>query len=228
MIFHTINVGEQVMFSGKIFTVKNLLSLTEVLLKSPDGDVVSAPVSELLPHTQQMKVDRNKHNVDVSTVSNEQWQLLLQRELIIQPLALKSQCSRAEAVSAGKKLGLRQRQVYHLIKTYKNSEQQILSLLPKQSDGGKGKNRISAEQNVIIQSAIDNVYLTKQRNKISTVVENVYELSRNANITPPSESTIRRHIAAIMNQKSTVVAREGYSEAQKITVNFLNCNNLWM
>jgi putative transposase len=186
-----LKIGKEVIYNGKKYKIKAPLSLEKVLLtESGSFNSIDANISDLSVE----KVDNNEPYTEISSISDADWEEAKRREKVIRPLANQHLCVLKEAKAAAKLLDLGWRQIYNLINHYRERDGKLIALLPGKSTGGKGRKRIHSNLEIIIQSAIDDIYLTKQQNKISKVVEEVFRRCHIAKIPTPSERTIRRRV----------------------------------
>jgi len=97
-------------------------------------------------------------------------------------------------------LNLSWRQIYTLLKRYRDYDKQLLALLPSKPTGGKGRVRLPFPTEKIIEYAIENRYLTRQQTKISLIIEEIIVSCTQAGIVPPAARTIRRRIESLSNK----------------------------
>jgi putative transposase len=145
---------------------------------------------------------------DLATVSEANWAEAKRREAVIRPLAEQPTCSKAQARTAAQALGLAERRIYMLIHAYRYSGGLLTSLVPGKTDGGRGKSRLSGEQDAIIREAIEAVYLNRQQAPVSQVIEEVHRHCHQAGISPPSAGAVRRRVQAL-SVHETVRQRQG-------------------
>ena len=105
-----------------------------------------------------------------------------------------------------------------MVNRYRSNGYRLLSLVPEQSQGGVGKSRIDQELEQIIEQTIKKLYLSKQKLKISRVIEEVKLCCFKKNLQPPSVCTIRRRINSYGSVKEIVAKREGASKARDLYV----------
>lgn len=214
-----IQPGVIVTFNGQRYKIKSPLTLERVLIEPlASGEAISALLSDLQP---DIPLDRQsyeeKHDARAIIEFRERdWAEAKKREKLIQPFAT-TVCSREDAQKIGIKLGVSSRYVYKLIKRYQESGSKLTSLLPSKRSGGSGKGRINKEIEKIIQASISELYLTRQKFRISVVVQEVFRRCHYSNLKMPSERTVRRRIErvqakhALMKREGAKVAREEYS-----------------
>lgn len=205
-----IRQGDIVIYDDMKYRIKSPLSLERVLMESIDtGESISANLSDLRPVIIN---EQRPNKICVATVSSDVWAEARKREEAIKEF-VSCVCSRQDAQNIGEKLGITGRQVYKLIQRYQKSGCKLNALLPVPPDGGSGKSRINNEIEQIIQVTIDELYLTRQKYKVSIVVEEILRRCHYANLQRPSERTIRRRIDNIA-AKLVVAKREGAKVAR--------------
>lgn len=212
--------GDPVFYEGKAYQIKTPLTLEKVLLvDEATQNTITAKLSELSVYNTTSSLNKNEttsfEHYELAQIPEKIWQLAKQRKAIIHPLAIGT-CRRVQAQAAAEKLNLSERQVYKLIKRYRNSNFQLQVLIPGKRTGGKGKGRLSQEIEAIIRSAIDDIYLTKQQIKISAVTEEVRRRCYYANLKPPCDHAIRKRIY-ILSGKEIITKRRNAKEAQCFT-----------
>lgn len=214
-----IQPGVIVVYNGQRHKIKSPLSLERVLLEPlAQGEAISVLLSELRPDTgSDKKIDEEKqHGKALIEFTKQDWAEAKKRDKMIRPFT-STTCSREDAQKMGNKLGVSSRYVYKLINNYIKSGNKLTCLLPAKRNGGAGKGRINKEIENVIQATINEVYLTKQKFKISVVVQEVLRRCHYGNLNKPSERTIRRRIEriqtkhALTKREGSKVAREEYS-----------------
>jgi putative transposase len=208
-------VGGKVLQGGTIFRVKGILDLENVLLEPLDktGAFVGK-IEELEPIAEGSGEQSTARAGDLLSIPKRDWDQAKKREMVLAPLLKKAVCTLPEAETAAKELSLTYRQIYNLLKRYRNSGGNLRALLPEKPGVKQGKSRISGELEQIIRASIEDTYLTDQKNKISRVVEEVKLKCFRANLEPPSERTIRRRLENCATQKEIIAKREGYKAAR--------------
>ncbi len=138
---------------------------------------------------------------DLATIPEAIWEKARDREVLIRPLAEQSISPQDQVEAAARILGLSARHVYTLIQRYRMSGGLLTSLIPGKTSGGRGKSRLSGDQDAIIREAIEAVYLNQQRAPVSRVIEDIHRRCHRAKINPPSAGTVRRRIQALSVQE---------------------------
>lgn len=135
--------------------------------------------------------------VDISTFSDEAWQEAKRRADVIRPLANRIRCRRALVRAAAQDLGLSERQVYTLVRRFRDSDGRLDALIPAVSSGGRGSTRINNGQEELIHELIYDVYLSSQRPSAEAFLREVRRHCLQAGLKPPSASTVRRRLKTL-------------------------------
>ena len=88
-------------------------------------------------------------------------------------------------------------------------------LVAGKRSGGSGKTRTDAAVEAIITTAIDNIYLTAQKPRVSRVVKDIRRVCRLQGLKPPALNTVRNRIHRIRPDKAAK-KREGSKAAQRL------------
>lgn len=194
--------GCNVIFRDDLCKIKSPVSLNEVLLENvTTGKQTVAKIAELIPADDANSIpNARKNTTDLTLISDADWEEAKRREAVLKPLADKPKCSLEAAKQAAKQLNLSWRQVYNLLRRYRNYDKQLLVLLPQKSTGGKGRSRLKFTVEQIIQTVIEDYYLTRQQLKISRIVEIIISNCIRSDLKPPSNRTIRRRIDGLLDK----------------------------
>jgi putative transposase len=156
---------------------------------------------------------------NISTIEDIHWNVGKERADVIRPLAEQRECSKASILEAAKILQLSERYVYKLIRDCRISQGKLTSLIPKKSEGGKGKSRLLQSQESLIYEVVNELYFTPQKIKPAFIVEEVRKRCSEKDIVIPSEATIRRRLRAIPNEQLKS-KREKHSSTEPIVGRF--------
>ena len=127
----------------------------------------------------------------------------------VKPLLDTPRRPRKEVEQVAARLGVDATTVYRWMRQYRATGR-LSSLAPPKPTGGAGKSRLGQDREVVIQQAIEHVYLQRQRPTIKVAAEYVVRIARNAGLRPPSMNTVRSRILAI--DKRTAHKRRGHSK----------------
>ena len=113
------------------------------------------------------------------------------------PLLEFKHCPAEKAQEVADALGLSERQIYRLIQRLRESEGEITALLPKGSNGGRGKQRLAAARETLLQRLITEVFTTPQKRSAAALIRDIRNQSLKDGLKPPSDSTIRRRLKTL-------------------------------
>ncbi|WP_245519358.1 Mu transposase C-terminal domain-containing protein [Neorhizobium sp. JUb45] len=100
-------------------------------------------------------------------------------------------------MAAALELGISARHVYRLIRQCREGGGDLTSLIVAVSSGGRGQSRLPHRQDEVVQSVVEELYLTPQRLSAEWIVQEVRRRAYKLGLPPPSASTIRRRLAAL-------------------------------
>jgi len=171
------------------------------------------PINELA----SKPINKKKANVceDLSVIPKKKLEEARKRYEIIKPvIGVKS---RKIIEERAQEFGLSTTTLYNWLRVYESNEQlsSLASLKPK---GGKGKSRLSKEQDEIINIVMDEYYLTKLKPNLVRAYELVASKCKNAEVEVPSLSSVRRR-ANKLSEKHILKKREGVKAAEKFEFN---------
>lgn len=130
---------------------------------------------------------------ELTEVSPQDWQEARRRFEIIQPLAAAADRTRSSVHLAAKRLQLSVTHAYRLLKRYE-ADPRLTSLLPARRGRKPGHCRLVTMVEEVIQTAIDEVYLTRQKPRITVLVAEVHRRCRVLGLTVPSAKAVRRRL----------------------------------
>ena len=134
---------------------------------------------------------------DLSQIPESMWREAQRRSLVVRPLLAYPQCSRRLAQKAAAMLGLSERHIYRLIQQLRAENGELTALLPKGPKGGRGQRRLGPSRESLLQRLIHRVYLTRQKRSAAELIREIRSQSLKVDLTPPSDSTIRRRLKAL-------------------------------
>jgi len=131
------------------------------------------------------------------TLSNEEWEQAQQKSQIIAPLAALHSISHHAADTAARQLGLSRRQIYVLVKRYRQGEGLLTDLIPGKSNGGKNKGRLSAPVECLINEFLHKRFMTRQKPKLSVLYRDITYACKTQNLPVPARNTVALRITKI-------------------------------
>lgn len=151
-------------------------------------------------------------STELTEVSSQDWQEARRRLEVIQSLATATGRTRCSVEEAAELLRLSVTHAYRLLKRYE-SDPRLTSLLPARRGRKQGHNRLATMVEQVIQSAIEEVYLTRQKPRVSVLVDEVRRRCRALGLAPPSAKAVRRRLKA-RPASQLLTRREGRKAAR--------------
>lgn len=146
---------------------------------------------------------------DLSLYSEEEWAEAQRRFQAIKPLLENPVRTRADAEHLAESIGIHPATLYKWLKLYQQAGH-VSALVPIKRGRKTGTRLLAAEQEKIIESAIEDLYLNKQRHKPQDIIEEVQRRARLAKTTAPHPNTVRSRIADL--RPADVLRRRGFKE----------------
>ena len=195
-----IQVGELVSYQGKNFIIKQLTgSLKSVILEDLiNNNLLTADIKNLLPPIDLNKEEQANKIKALESLDDEEWIIAQKRLAIIRPI-LENKGDGKLVSNIAEENNLNPATIYRWIEKFENTGQ-ITSLVPEKSSGGKGVSRLSPEIDAIMNVAIEELYLSKQKNPIKKVCREIIRRCRLVNLDPPHANTIRNRILSISEE----------------------------
>ncbi|WP_222722383.1 Mu transposase C-terminal domain-containing protein [Actinomadura alba] len=142
------------------------------------------------------------------TASGEAWAVAVRRAEVIGPLALRARVGVDAADAAAAQLGISRRQVYALLRRWRQGEGVVTDLLPGTSSGGRGWSRLPDEVEALLAEVVGLRYLSRQRRSVAAVYREVVRQCRMRGLAVPARNTLVRRIEGL-DPAAVVSAREG-------------------
>jgi putative transposase len=139
---------------------------------------------------------------ELMEVSAKDWEVARRRFEVIQPLATCSRRTRSSVQQAAKQLQLSVPQAYRLLRRF-DPDPRLTSLLPARRGRKQGHSRLSAIAEEVIQTTIDEVYLTRQKPRVAVFAEEVRRRCKALEVTPASPKSVRRRLQGRPPHKSS-------------------------
>ncbi len=131
---------------------------------------------------------------DLANIPAGDWKKARRRLAVIGELARLTERTREDAEDAAAELNISLSQLYRLLGRYE-ADPRLTSLLPDRSGPRAGKIKITAEVDEVINIAIDEYYLSRQRPKISDLLIEVRRRCRALGHPLPGRKAVRLRLA---------------------------------
>jgi putative transposase len=151
---------------------------------------------------------------DLAVIPDEQWVIARQRFEVIRPLLEQGAFDASAIVKRAGESDVHRSTLYRWLSAYLKTSS-LDSLLPRRSGPARGGHGLIPAVEAVIESSIEDRYLTRQRLSPIQVVRDVQLRCRESGLDMPSESTVRRRLTAIPSEIEKR-RREGYRSAQAI------------
>ena len=142
------------------------------------------------------------------TLSSEAWEQVRQKSQVIAPLAALNSISHQEADTAALQLGVSRRQIYVLVRRYRQGDGLLTDLIPGKSDGGKNKGRLLEPVERLISELLHKRLMTRQKPSLAALYRDIAYACKIQNLSVPARNTVALRIAKI-NPIKLVRRREG-------------------
>ncbi|WP_125107089.1 Mu transposase C-terminal domain-containing protein [Gulosibacter massiliensis] len=149
------------------------------------------------------------------TVPEEVWAVAVRRAEVIGPLAEAGTAGEKAVEVAAEQLGISRRQVYVLLRRWREGQGVVSDLIPGRSSGGRGGQRLSAEVEAVVREVLGKHYLTRQRKTTAAVHREITRACRTRGLPVPSRGAITRRIAGLDPHAETT-ARQGADAARAL------------
>ena len=131
------------------------------------------------------------------TLSDQEWEQARLRAQVIAPLAALTVVSHLAADAAAEQLGLSRRQIYVLIRRYRQGAGLVTDLAPGKSSGGKGKGRLSEPVERVIRELLHKRFLTRQKRSKAVLYRDIVQACKARGVPVPARNTVEKRIARL-------------------------------
>jgi putative transposase len=147
------------------------------------------------------------------SVPGEVWDLAVRRARVIGPLAAADVVGGSAVEAAAAELGLSRRQVYELLRRWRQGQGAVSDLIPGRSSGGRGGEQLPDDVEAVIRDVLRREYLTRQRKSVAAVHREIVRVCRTRGLQAPSRGSVVRRIGRLDPVESTR-RREGTDAAR--------------
>lgn len=199
--------GKIVSSGSKRYRISHLITVNSVLAVDLETNETERLHVESLTDIGE-EIDQStlaRVNRDIALFSDEEWAEGQRRLEAIKPLLEDPIRSRSAVEAIAAKAGTHRNTIYRWLRLFQES-QHVSSLIPLRKGGKLGYSKLSAEQESIISSAIEDVYLNKHRRRPQSVVDEVLRRCFVAKVVAPNPISIRLRIKRL-NPRDVLRAR---------------------
>lgn len=207
--FFEISPGVEVMVAQRRYRITHSLDLYSVLAEDVETKESTRLRIETMSRIVEADPDDDRPNYSVHHYSDKDWAVAQRRFEAIKPLINNPYRTKADVSAAAVRVGSKTSTLYKWMAMYLD-HQHVASLVPRKPGPNKGERYLEADQELVISSAIEDIYLTKQRRSPTEVIQEVMKRCKVAKIVPPHENTIRKRIADV--RPATALRRRGQKD----------------
>lgn len=208
MEMHEFKKGTAFTYQDREYEISKHVDMDHVLAKDllTHKDQLFA-ISDIINNQPSEKLDR------IEDIPDKDWEIAKHRLEIIKPI-IEQSLGKKEVIEIAKKNGIHESTIYRWKEKYESTGL-LQSLVPNiKNRGPKGHIRVEQEAELIMNKAIETLYLDKQKLPIRAVYREVQKRCRNAEVTPPHENTFRNRVKKL-SQEHIMAKRESRKIADR-------------
>lgn len=141
---------------------------------------------------------------ELLSVTPPQWDRALRYLSVVRRLSESTTRTRSEVAAAAVELGCGTAHLYDLLGRFQ-ADPRLTSLLPRRRGPAPGGSLLAAEVDAVIDDAIQSVYLTRERPRVSDLVKEIRRRCHIAQLKPPGRKAVRARLRA--KPQSEIIAR---------------------
>lgn len=212
-VFLSVKPGSVVFAEGRRYKITHLLGMDSVLaddLETKQTERLRVDRLRPLPPENPQDVDANSIiGRDICDISDEDWAEAQRRFQVIKPLLNDLDRTREKVTHVAAGAGVNTATVYEWLRTF-NDAGHLSALIPQKRGPKRGSRQLQATIEKVIEVAINDIYLSKQRQKPQDVVNHVAYLCKKAGIEAPHPNTVRNRLRELPQAMS--LRRRGMAE----------------
>ncbi|WP_185226239.1 helix-turn-helix domain-containing protein [Chryseobacterium indologenes] len=191
-----LNVGQQITYNDIPCTIIRNIDIKRVSIEEIESGIIhTVNIGDISPADSQQE----SNNRDMLDFTDKEWGKAQERFQIIRPI-LENRGDLKIVERAAKEAKVNKATIYRWINRYEQTGS-IGSILGKKKNGGRGKSRLSSEQEEIIQKCINEIYLMSFRKSINYLIRAIAFECNKLGIQMPHSTTIRRRINEISEEE---------------------------
>ncbi|WES96522.1 DDE-type integrase/transposase/recombinase [Chryseobacterium arthrosphaerae] len=191
-----LNVGQQITYNDIPCTIIRNIDIKRISIEEIESGIIhTVNIGDISPADPQQE----SNNRDMLDFTDKEWGKAQERFQIIRPV-LENRGDLKIVERAAKEAKVDKATIYRWISRYEQTGS-IGSILGKKKNGGRGKSRLSPEQEEIIQKCINEIYLTSFRKSINYLIRAIAFECNKLGIQMPHSTTIRRRINEISEEE---------------------------
>ncbi|RLJ31160.1 putative transposase [Chryseobacterium sp. 7] len=191
-----LNVGQQITYNDIPCAIIRNIDIKRVSIEEIESGIIhTVNIGEISPADPQQE----SNNRDMLDFTDKEWKKAQERFQVIRPV-LENRGDLKIVERAAKEAKVDKATIYRWINRYEQTGS-IGSILGKKKNGGRGKSRLSPEQDEIIQKCINEIYLTSFRKSINYLIRAISYECNKLEVQMPHSTTIRRRINELSEEE---------------------------
>lgn len=191
-----LNVGQQITYNDIPCIIIRNIDIKRVSIEEIESGIIhTVNIGDISPADPQQE----SNNRDMLDFTDKEWKKAQERFQIIRPV-LENRGDLKIVERAAKEAKVDKATIYRWISRYEQTGS-IGSILGKKKNGGRGKSRLSPEQEEIIKKCITEIYLTSFRKSINYLIRAIAFECNKLGIQMPHSTTIRRRVNEISEEE---------------------------
>lgn len=190
-----IQIGSFFQSNNSIYRIAQLLDFESVIgIEVESGRSTPLRIGDLRPVVDSKSADSPHY--DLADLADEDWKIAEERYAAIKPLLNVTYLGRHEVERRSKEVGVNTATLYRWIKKFK-ALGVVSALIPRKRGWKEGKSRIPVFTDEVIESVINDFYLTPQRPTATKTVTEVLRRCQQRGIEAPHPTTVRTRLARV-------------------------------
>lgn len=190
--------GNKITNKNKFYTVTHLIDADTMICREDSTGISTRFYIKDIELNLTLTSGQNKE-IELTVIKDKDWQEANKRFQIIRPLLTEDR-NQQMVTDVAKSAGIHQATIYRWLKAYEQT-QRVSALVPNTYNcGSKGKKKLEAKVEEIIQATIQDYYLRSQKPSIKKTCDEVLRRCRNAEVRSPHPISVRRRIATISEE----------------------------
>ncbi|WP_312682832.1 Mu transposase C-terminal domain-containing protein [Stenotrophomonas chelatiphaga] len=186
-----------------------MLSIDSVLAEDMETGASARLRIETLSTIVSAEDASGARGIPIHHYSKEEWSVAQKRFEALRPVIEHPIRSRSEVEKLATAAGVHVATYYKWLAAYHDAGH-VAALVPRKRGAAKGQKHLAADQELVISSVVEDMYLKKQRHSPKEVVDEVLLRCKRAKITAPAPSTIRRRLKEL--SPAMTLRRRGFKD----------------
>lgn len=210
-----LRTGQYVRHQNTVYRIQQLLGFDALIGTDTDtGQITQLRIAELMPlNNDRENATSSLAAHDLDNIADEDWQIAQYRYSIIKPLVNEWRPGRAAVEVRAEETDNSPASIYRWIKRYRNHGGVVSALVPHKPGMKSGRTGIDPQAEKIIETVINEIYLTVQRPSAANTAREVIRRCKVNGVTPPCTRTVRNRISALSERRK--MRERGYREQAK-------------